>query len=399
MNARHQTRGPVNGVLAAAAIGLVISLAVAFTHLVSHGHASFNTASSGVTWGLPVVNYVFFALTSTGLTLVASLALVFGLEAFHPIAKRCIWLSIASIVAGFASLGLELGHPFRMIWAIPLNFQYESPLLWMGVFYAVFLVLGLLKFRRIHSGDWHSKGSRALGIAALTAEVFAALTLGSAFGMMAMRPFWFGPEVPLNFLLTGATTGAALAVLVTYIAYGSLDRMPEKVRSVMTGAMPKVLATAVALYFLMTLYRTINGLWSNADGLQVWDMIVRSPLYWLEMAALVVAFLVMVGPDTRAHGSMQVVAALLTLVAAFIGRYEFVIGGQLVPMFKGAWVPGLIDYAPSLAEWMLTLMAVSITFLVYALGERLFDLSAAPGADGHAAVPGARMDVPVPRTA
>lgn len=399
MNARNQTRGAVDGVLAVAAIGLAISLAVALANLISQGHASFNTASNGVTWGLPVVNYVFFALASTGLTLVASLALVFGLKAFYPIAKRCIWLSIACIVAGFASLALELGHPFRMIWAIPLNFQYESPLLWMGVFYAAFLVLGLLKFRKIHSGDWDSPGSRTLGIAALTAEIFAALTLGSAFGMMAMRPFWFGPEVPVNFLLSGATTGAAFAVLITYVAYGSMERMPEAVRRVMTGAMPKVLASLVALFFLMTLYRTINGLWSNADGLQIWDSIVRSPLYWLEMAALVVAFVVMVSPDTRGQGTMQVGAALLVLVAAFIGRYEFVVGGQLMPLFKGAWMPGLVEYAPSLTEWMLTLMAVSITFLVYAIGERLLDLSAAPPVQGVEAQPDVLLDVREPRAA
>jgi molybdopterin-containing oxidoreductase family membrane subunit len=75
---------------------------------------------------------------------------------------------------------------------------------------------------------------------------------------------------------------------------------------------------------------------------------------------------------------MQVIAALLTLVAVFIGRYEFVVGGQLVPLFKGSWVSGLIDYSPSLSEWMITLLAVSITFVVYALGERRFDLSATP---------------------
>ena len=38
----------------------------------------------------------------------------------------------------------------------------------------------------------------------------------------------------------------------------------------MTGGMPRVFAAVVALFFLMTLYRTITGLWSNADGLQVW---------------------------------------------------------------------------------------------------------------------------------
>jgi molybdopterin-containing oxidoreductase family membrane subunit len=378
MSTQSQGSGAAGSVLMVAGLGLVVSAAVALMNLMSSGHASFNSASNGVTWGLPVVNYVFFALASTGLTLVASLALVFGMKEFYPIAKRCIWLALASIIAGFASLALELGHPLRMIWAIPLNFQYQSPLLWMGVFYAVFLVLGILKFMKINSGDWDSPGSRTLGIAALTAEVFAALTLGAAFGMMAMRPMWYGPEVPLNFLLTAATSGAAFAVLITHIAYGSLEGMPEKVRAVMTGAMPRVLAGVVALFFLMTMYRTIGGLWSNADGLQVWDRIVASPWYWIEMVALAAAFYLMVGAGTRTQGTMQVVAALLTLVAVFIGRYEFVVGGQLVPLFKGSWVSGLIDYSPSMSEWMLTLMAVSITFVVYAVGERMFNLSAAP---------------------
>ena len=47
-------------------------------------------------------------------------------------------------------------------------------------------------------------------------------------------------------------------------------------------------------------------------------------------------------------------------------------------MFKGSWVTGLADYTPSTTEWMLVLMSLSITFVVYALGERLLNLSAAP---------------------
>jgi Ni/Fe-hydrogenase subunit HybB-like protein len=98
----------------------------------------------------------------------------------------------------------------------------------------------------------------------------------------------------------------------------------------------------------------------------------------VEMGGLAVAFLLMARAATRNNSGMQVAAALLTLLAVFIARYEFVIGGQLVPMFKGTWVHGLIQYTPSLTEWMLALMAVSITFLVYAIGERRLDLAAEP---------------------
>ncbi len=378
MTTQTQSKGPVNGVLMAAGLGLIISLGFALTNLMSEGHAAFNSASSGVTWGLPVAVYVFFVLTSTGLTFVASLAMVFGFKEFYPIAKRCIWLALATLVAGFASLALEIGHPFRMLWAVPLNFQYVSPLLWMGVFYAVYMVLLLLKFQKVNGGDWDSSSSRTLGVASFATVVVAHATLGACFGMMAMRPFWFGPMIPIYFLITAATSGGAFAVLITYVAYGNQQNMPEKVRSLMTGAMPKVFAAVLGVALVATLSRIANGLWSNADGLQVWQMIVRGPWFWVEMATMVGAFYLMVSAGTRNQGTMQIGAALLTIVSLAIGRYEFVIGGQLVPMFKGSWVTGLVDYTPSMTEWMLVLMAVSITFVLYALGERLLNLSATP---------------------
>lgn len=378
MTTQSQSKGPVNAVQMAAGLGLIISLGGTLMNMFSQGHASFNTNSTGVIWGLPVAVYVFFVLTSTGLTFVASLAMVFGFRDFYPIAKRCIWLALATLVAGFASLAFEMGHPFRMLWAVPLNFQYVSPLLWMGVFYAAYMVLLLLKFQKVNSGDWASSGSRTLGVASFATVVVAHATLGAAFGMMAMRPFWFGPMIPVYFLITAAVSGGAFAVLITYIAYGSQDKMPATVRSLMTGALPKVFAAALGVALVATLARVANGLWTNADGLQVWHMIVRTPWFWIEMLAMVAAFWLMVNAATRNQGSMQLAAALLSIVSLAIGRYEFVIGGQLVPLFKGAWVRGLVEYTPSTTEWMLALMALSITFLVYALGERMLNLSATP---------------------
>ncbi len=372
MTTQAQARGPVMPVMVAGLVGLVVSLAMAMTGLMADGHSAFNTGSDGVTWGLPVVNYVFFALASTGLTLVASLAMTFGNKAWYPIAKRCVWLSLVTLVAGFASLALELGNPLRMLWAIPLNFQPLSPLNWMGVFYAVFLVLGILKFLRIHAGDWDSGTSRKIGLAALVTELLAGGMLGMAFGAMAMRPMWFGNLVPLYFILTAACTGAAFALLVTYLTYGDESAMPEKVKSLVTGPLPTAFAALLGVTILVIGYRAVIGLWSNADGMQAWDAIVASPWFWLEAALLVGAFYLLL--ERRALPA----AAVMVIVAFFIDRYDFVIGGQIVPLFKGAWVPDLIAYSPSTTEWMLTLLAFSIAFLGWALGEKLLRLEAAP---------------------
>lgn len=374
----QQANGLSGKVMMAALAGLVVSAGIALYNLMTQGHASFNTGSAGVTWGLPVVAYVYFVLTSTGLTFVASLAMVFGFKDFYPIATRCIWLAVATLLAGFAALALELGHPFRMLWAIPLSFQYMSPLNWMGTFYLLYLVLLLLKFQKINAGDWNSGASRNLGIASFIAVVLAHGTLGGVFGAMAMRPMWYGPMIPLYFLLTAALCGAAFAVLITYLAYGSQQGMPDKVRALMTGPMPKVFAAVLVITLIASVSRTAIGLWSNADGLQVWDAIIASPWYWAEMIGMIIPLFILLSPEQRSQGTMQMAAALLVIVALFIGRYEFVIGGQLLPMFKGSWVPGLIDYVPSLTEWMLALLALSATFVIYGIGEKMFNLSAAP---------------------
>ncbi|MGN2393455.1 NrfD/PsrC family molybdoenzyme membrane anchor subunit, partial [Pelomicrobium sp. G1] len=98
----------------------------------------------------------------------------------------------------------------------------------------------------------------------------------------------------------------------------------------------------------------------------VWDKIAASPLYHLHLwAGLVLPLALMLLPGQRTNGTMQVAAALLVAAALFIGRYEFVIGGQLVPLFKGSWAPAFIDYAPSFTEWMLALTSLSIAAFLY----------------------------------
>ncbi|OGI47524.1 MAG: hypothetical protein A2151_06410 [Candidatus Muproteobacteria bacterium RBG_16_65_34] len=375
-------KGPVNTVFAAAAIGVGVSLAIVAVALFTRGHAAFNTTSQGpLSWGLPIVTYDYFLLASTGLAFVASLALAFGVRDFYPIARRCVWLALATAAAAVVALTLELGHPLRAFWAIPLSFQYLSPLFWKPFFIAAYGVLLLVVFNRMTRPGWDYAANRGLGVALFVAAVAVALNAGAVFGMMAMRPFWYGPLIPVYFLAESFLSGVAFAMLVTYLAYG-LDpkAMPDKARALLTGAMPGIFAAALAVVIAMVGSRAVTGLWSNAEGLQAFDWMVGSPLFHLELwVGLVLPLVLMLRPGSRNQPSMQLAAAVLVLVALFIGRYEFVIGGQVVPLFKGSWVPGFVRYTPSLTEWMLLLLALSVAFAVYAFGEKRFDLSATPG--------------------
>lgn len=349
--------------------------------LVTEGHTAFGT-SSVLVWGLPVAAYVFFVLSSTGLTFVASVAMVFGSKEFYPIAKRCVWLAVATLIAGFISLGLEIGHPLRMVWAIPLNLQIRSPMFWMGAFYFLYLIFLLWKFSYMQRNDWNSSASRNIGIASFVTVVIAHGTLGLVFGMMAMRPYWYGSFVPVYFLVTAALSGVAFATLFTYLAHSlGTGSMSDRKRHLMTDPMPKIFALVLGVVLLFNIARTITGLWTNNPEISlVTRYFIETPMFHFQLwIGMVLPFILLLIPKLRVQPMIQVLASVLVLIAVFIGRYEYVIGGQLVPLWKGTWYPDLIAYAPSMTEWGLVILGAGIGLLIYAIGAWTFRLDDAPG--------------------
>lgn len=360
---------------------LVASLAFVFYMLFTEGHASFNTSSDGVNWGSAIATYVFFALTSSGLTFIASLSTVFGFKQFYPVAKRCIWLAIVTLIAGFTVLALELGHPFRMLWAMPLGMQIHSPMFWMGVFYSIDLALLIVKFYLLWKEDWDSPLSHFIGTSSFVAVVLASGMLGLVFGSLAMRPMWFGSATSLFFIISGALSGAAAIVVSVYLAYGfDAQRIPASLRSLTLGdQLPKVFATLIGIVLVFLLTRIWVGLWSNQDGMEGFVALLYAPWFHLEVwVCLALPFLMMLSPSMQQVPKWQVTASILVLLGMFIERMQFIVAGQNVPMFKGTWMNGVTPYTPSATEWALVIVGISTGLALYALGERLFNLCAAP---------------------
>jgi molybdopterin-containing oxidoreductase family membrane subunit len=352
--------------LAGAALLTAVAGGYVLMQLMSQGHAAFNTTSAGLMWGLPIITYDYFLLTSTGLVMVAALGLVFGIEDFRVIARRCLWLSLAALVGGVAVLFLELGYPVRALLLGPTSFQTASPLFWKMLLVGIYTVLLLIAL--LTSGDQLRRGEGG-GLTTLLAAFAVAITLvaGSVYGLMAMRPMWFGGEVPVAFLIESFVGGLAFAMFFTYLVHGfSQQGMDQKLTTLLNGKFATALATAISLHLVFVVGRAVTGLWSNASGLQVWQHIVSQPLFHIGLWGGTVLPLLLLMTSARANPMMQVVASLLVMVGLLISRYEFIIGGQLVPLFKGSWVRGLIEYQPSIAEWALLAVGVGIANLVYA---------------------------------
>lgn len=353
-----------------------LGLAYVFYMLVTEGHASFNT-SSDVAWGAPISFYLFFLLASSGLSILSSVDTVFGVKLFYPITKRAVFLSIITLVAGFSILALEIGRPFRMLWALPLSLQIKSPMWWMGVFYSIDLVLLVIKFWLLHTRRWETRLTHAVSVVSFIVCILAPGTLGLVFGMMAMRPAWFSPIMPMYFILTGFCTALAMMVFVSSMIprTGNLDHHE---RALFDIVLPRLFFVTLLAVIGMRVGQIITGLWSNYEGLEAHWAMLRSPFFQLELllALLLPTILMSTNRFRRAIG-FQFVAGLSFMIGIFFARLELLVAGQKVPLFKGYWV-GFVEYWPSATEWMLVPAGVGIFLFLYGAGSWLLRLGEMP---------------------
>ncbi|MFN3973091.1 MAG: NrfD/PsrC family molybdoenzyme membrane anchor subunit [Gemmobacter sp.] len=334
--------------------------------ILEFGKVQFNTMNAGIHWGFAIVIYDYFLLTSTGLAMVASLWHVFGLREFEPVARRALWLAFAGLIGGVAVLFLELGAPLTALWATPLNMQIASPLFWKVILVGAYaLILAIVLFSMINKP---STARNPLMIAVGLLALAVTLVAGSVYGMMAMRPMWFGGEIPVVFLIESFMGALAFTVFFSHLKNGfNHANMRPETRSLFDGPLARMFAIAIGLHFILHASRAVTGLWSNAEGMQVWAYLTASPLFHIALwGCIALPFVLMVLPATRANGLMQILAAALVMVGLLISRYEFIVGGQMVPLFKGTWAPPLLHYTPSTGEWALLVLAVGLANTIYA---------------------------------
>jgi len=371
------TAAPMMGlVLVVAALGLVVAGGYVLSQLLTVGHTAYGSDSRGIFWGLPIVTYDFFLLSSTGLTMLASAWTVFGVKDFEPIARRALWLAVAALIGGVAALFMELGAPLRAMLLIPFSFQTAAPLFWKVwgvIFYTVALAVLVLQWLAASPGTQPPKWAAVLAFAA---AVFITFVAGTVYGMMAMRPFWFGGEISLAFIIEALLGAVTFIIIFTHLAHGfDSSRFDARTRSLFGGSLAGLFGVLVVAHALFVVSRLLAGLWSNADGMQVWHHLWSRPLFQAELwVGIGVPLLITVLPGLRKSLGLQLLAAVIALVALFVARYDFVLGGQLVALFKGSWAHGLLQYTPTLTEWAVLATSVFLANVVNAFGEKKFSL-------------------------
>jgi Ni/Fe-hydrogenase subunit HybB-like protein len=360
-------------------LGLMTVVGVAAgIHSLYVGHEHTFGVSRGVPWGILIAAYVFFVVTSTGLCIVSSVGHVFGFENFNPIAKRAVFMSIGTIVAGFLVIAFEIENSWRMPVGNVIGANPTSNIWWMGTLYGAYLFFMMIEFVMLQLNK--HKIATSFGLAGLLTGVVAHSNLGAVFGLLNGREFWHGPYMPIYFITSAAMSGCVAIIFFTYIAYKFNGwKMSEKMTKSMESV-AKMGALMMAIIIFFTSWKMITGVTGEPPGkYEAIETLLSggySLNFWVGEVALgmVIPFVIILAVKGRNMNALFI-AALAGMIGIFFMRYDLVIVGQLVPAYHGMGLvdyPELLTYTPTLHENLVVLGGIAFCGLTFFMGERLF---------------------------
>ena len=338
-------------------------------------HNLFNTTRE-IPWGLPISAYAFFAITSTGLCLLAAISHLFGGNRLSHLANRMVWLSIITICSAFLAIGMELESPWRMAIYNITSPNLSSNIWWMGTLYGLAVGFLLLEFWLILTK--HYKIALFLGVLGALAEVAANTCLGGVFSTLAARPFWYGAQLPIHFLGCAFLSGAAATICFTHFAYALRSKkLPEQVASSMQAAGQVLLLMLVLISVSLFWKMTSNYVGGTSAGRTAADALIAGPLstqFWVFEVAIGLAIPILLLVLSRLKSPLiMTISSLMALTGMFFARLNQVVAGQIVyPTFELESAAVYASYAPSWAEWLIIAAAFGLTGLAFVQGERYF---------------------------
>ncbi|MEE9532926.1 MAG: NrfD/PsrC family molybdoenzyme membrane anchor subunit [Acidimicrobiia bacterium] len=310
-----------------------------------------------LTWGMPVILYLFLAGLGAGIVTVSSSVLLrgggggFGGGHFT-LARYGALIGPIPVIVGTGFIVLELGRPFRalnLFKVINLSpMSVGSWLLLLFIFLSIFYALAFLptfmpQFERL--SNRLDPVRKALAWVNVPLGISVAVYTGILLGAMPSRPLWNSPILALLFMISALSTGVATIILVRTIFHrkGSDSAVEQQFHDsayllTATDVMLIGFELMVIFLFVMFAHLTIGNvkyavsviLPGGEMALIFWVGVV---LVGLLMPALVE--LVYVVPkllyhrDYAAPKGVEIVVSTAVLIGGFMLRYVIVIAGQI----------------------------------------------------------------------
>nr|WP_321267227.1 NrfD/PsrC family molybdoenzyme membrane anchor subunit [uncultured Sulfurimonas sp.] len=364
----------VNMLLAVVILAFLAMFVVGVATYLMHGHHAYNVTREHP-WGLLIGVYIFFVVSSTGLCIIGSLGDVFGFKDYMMISKRAIFGSIVTIMAGFAVIAFEIGHPVTMLIYNVLSPGLTSAIWWMGTLYGLYLTFMIIEFYFLLNNNM--KKAKIFGLTGLLVGLAAHSNLGGVFGFLNARQISNGVFYPTYFILTAFITGVFLAFIMFGFRY-KLD-FPEAAKTLLQG-LAKIQGLLISILIFFVTWKMLTDIYGGMPNrAEVAIHILGSWTFWAEVILAMVIPLFLIIKDMGKNPVVLFWASMSGMVGIFFMRYNLVHDTQLKPLQmlkvkEYQLAPQWIEYFPSSTEIMISLGGLGICMLLYYIGTKAFNL-------------------------
>ncbi|MBM4037701.1 MAG: polysulfide reductase [Planctomycetes bacterium] len=325
---------------------------------------------SYVPWGLWVGLYFHGVGIAGGAFVLAGLGHVFDVPGFrHPAVLRvAIVLALAAILPAFLGIWLDLGRMERAA-NIFLSPSFTSMMAFNAWLYNAFILVSalcwLLSYR---PGSTWLKPFLCLG-AFLSA--FIPSQSGSFFGVVDAKPYWHSALLPVLFVTSALTAGAAMLLVVRMMLGPGPLSAEEHATAIRRLRM--VTLGALVVYFFLEFAEFSIALWNPHGHDRAFDLVLFGPNWWMFwIVHVLLGGLVPLVLFLQRGWRRWMVGSLLVAVTFVSVRLNVLIPGQAVGEIRGlqeAYQHPRLTYV-----YHATLMEYLVGFLMLAAGMTVFYL-------------------------
>jgi len=356
----------------ASALALLIGIWGVYDRLAfGHQKAAYG---SYVVWGLWVAMYLFFAGVAAGAFMLATLDLLFHVDAFKGTGKIALWTGLVSLGAALLSIWLDLGHMER-IWKVYLQGNFGSVMAQMVWGYTIF---GLVLLGALIAAIRAPKGMllKVLMIVGLPLSLFVSGAVGALLGVNAGRLFWHVGLLPVQFPIFSLASGAG-ALLVALGLFGSRDD-PRRAQQLWVLAILTVALQIAKLYFLWADFS--QSIYGNVpQNVAAVNQVLYGPYgwaFWIVQLLIgsIVPIIVLTQRKLATHNGWAGWMGVLVLIGFAVARANIVFPALTVPELDALTTafggPRLtFEYFPSLMEWAVTIGITGLAILAFLIGS------------------------------
>lgn len=390
--------------------------------------------SDAFSWGVYVVNFVFFIGVSMAGTLISALLRLTHAEWRRPITRLAEAITVCSLLIAGPMIIIDMGRPDRILYVL-LHGRVQSPILWDVLSLTTYLAgsilylyvpmipdMALLRDRAEPTAPWRRRLYTALSLGwrgntvqrraleravAILAIVIIPVAISIhtvtawLFGM-TLRPGWHSTIIGPDFVIGALYSGMAAVITAIAVFRQAFGLHPfigaEHFRKL--GVLMLVFGLVYG-YFMVNEYLGAGYIGERSENHHVSEIMQGryATVFWTMAAVglLIPTALLMM---TRLRRVKWIVAAaVLVNVGMWIKRYVIIVPTLASPFMPTPEGRELV-YTPTWVEWCITLGAFSAFALMFLGFARLFPIvSLWELAEGAADERGTSEPTGIPRVA